>query len=383
MPTGGRFPCGSERTIELMEYGAQYRSRNICSHKAYVPGEQPVSSGEAIKLNTNENPYPPSPEIKNAVLGELESLRLYPNPPAYELRDCISTLHGLSPQQVIVGNGSDDILNLCTRCFSDDNLKVRMLDPSYSLYEVVASLQGSALIRIPFADDAFSVDPESVIGSGANLFFITSPHAPSGREYSVDCFRQILKEFEGIVVIDEAYADFAEQNALCLLDEFSNLIITRTMSKSYSLAGLRVGYGLSSPEVVSVLDQARDVYNVDRLAQVASSACLKDRVYFEKTRNEIIKERERLVSKLNEWKWETSPSGANFVFARPVNASGSTGPAVAKDLFEFLASRRILIRYFPQHERTASHVRISIGNRQDMDILYERLTEWIHQEQQK
>jgi len=143
---------------------------------------------------------------------------------------------------------------------------------------------------------------------------------------------------------------------------------------------LQNGYGLSSPEVVSVLDQARDVYNVDRLAQVAASACLKDRVYFEKTRNEIIKERERLVSKLKEWKWETSPSGANFVFARPVNANGGTGPAVAKDLFEFLDSKRILIRYFPHHERTASHVRISIGNRQDMDILYERLSEWIHQE---
>ena len=366
-----------------MAHGVEYRSRNMLSHKAYVPGEQPVSGGEVIKLNTNENPYPPSPEIKNAILGELESLRLYPNPPAYELRDCISNLHGLSPDQVIVGNGSDDILNLCTRCFSDDTLKVGMLDPSYSLYEVVASLQGSPLIRVPFADDAFSVEPESVIGSGANLFFITSPHAPSGREYSVDCFRQILEEFEGIVVIDEAYADFATQNALSLLEEFSNLIITRTMSKSYSLAGLRVGYGLSSPEVVSVLDQARDVYNVDRLAQVATRACLKDRVYFEETRSEIIKERERLVSTLNEWKWKTFPSGANFVFSQPVSANGAMGPAVAKDLFEFLASRRILIRYFPQHERTSSHVRISIGNRQDMDILYKSLIEWKHQEQPK
>jgi histidinol-phosphate aminotransferase len=366
-----------------MAHGAEYRSRNILSHKAYVPGKQPVSGGETIKLNTNENPYPPSPEIKGAILGELESLRLYPNPPANELRDCISKLHGLSAEQVIVGNGSDDILNLCTRCFSDDNLKVGMLDPSYSLYEVVASLQGSALIRVPFADDAFSVDPESVIGSGANLFFITSPHAPSGREYSVDCFRQILEEFEGIVVIDEAYADFASQNALSLLDEFSNLIITRTMSKSYSLAGLRVGYGLSSPEVVSVLDQARDVYNVDRLAQVAALSCLKDRTYFENTRDQIIKERKRMISKLCEWEWKTCPSGANFVFTRPVNSNSATGPDVAKDLFEFLASRRILIRYFPQHELTSSHVRISVGNRQDMDILYKSLIEWNHQEQPK
>jgi len=366
-----------------MAHGAEYRSRNILSHKAYVPGEQPVTLGEVIKLNTNENPYPPSPKIKDAILGELESLRLYPNPPAYELRDCIAKLHGLSTKQVIVGNGSDDILNLCTRCFSDDKLKVGMLEPSYSLYEVVASLQGSTLIRIPFVDDGFSLEPESVIRSGANLFFITSPHAPSGREYSIDSFRQILEKFQGIVVIDEAYADFASQNALSLLEEFSNLIITRTMSKSYSLAGLRVGYGLSSPEVISVLDQARDVYNVDRLAQAATTACLKDRVYFEETRNEIIKERERLASMLIEWKWKICPSGANFIFTRPLNSNDATGPAIAKDLYEFLASRRILIRYFPQHERTASYVRISIGNRQDMDILYKSLIEWKNQEQPK
>jgi len=366
-----------------MAHGVEYRSRNILSHKAYVPGEQPVSGGEAIKLNTNENPYPPSPKIKGAILAELQALRLYPNSPANELRECISDLHGLAVEQVIVGNGSDDILNLCTRCFSDDRLEVGMLDPSYSLYEVIASLQGSSLTRIPFADDVFSIDPDSVIRSGANLFFITSPHAPSGREYSVDCFRQILKEFEGIVVIDEAYADFAGQNALGLLGEFPNLIITRTLSKSYSLAGLRVGYALSSPELISILDQARDVYNVDRLAQVAALACLKDRTYFENSRDQIIKERKRMISKLSEWKWKTCPSGANFIFTRPVNSNGATGPAVAKDLYEILASRRILIRYFPQHELTSSHVRISIGNREDMDMLFERLIEWKHQEQPK
>jgi len=364
-----------------MAHGPRHLSRSIANHRPYVPGKQPEIGEETVKLNTNENPYPPSPEIKNAILGELESLRLYPNSPSNELRECISGLHGLSAEQVIVGNGSDDLLNLCTRCFSDDNLKVGMLDPSYSLYEVVASLQGSTLIRIPFADDAFSVDPEAVIDSGANLFFITSPHAPSGREYPVDCFRQILKEFEGIVVIDEAYADFAEQNALGLLDEFSNLIITRTMSKSYSLAGLRVGYALASPDLVSILDQAREVYNVDRLAQAAALASLRDRSYFEQTRDSILKERKKFASHLDEWGWKTCPSGANFLFTRPVDSKGGTGREVATDLYDYLTSKNVLIRYFPQHELTSSYLRISIGNAADMNILLETIIEWKTQEQ--
>jgi len=237
------------------------------------------------------------------------------------------------------------------------------------------------LMRIPFADDTFSLDPEAVIDSGANLFFITSPHAPSGREYPVDCFRQILKEFQGILVIDEAYADFAEQNALPLLGEFPNLILTRTMSKSYSLAGLRVGYALASPELVSILDQAREVYNVDRLAQAAALAGLKDRTYFEQTRDSIVKEREKFSFLLDEWGWKTCPSGANFLFTKPIDSKGRTGPEVATDLYDYLTSKNVLIRYFPQHELTSSYLRISIGNAVDMNILVERIIEWKTQEQ--
>jgi histidinol-phosphate aminotransferase len=364
-----------------MELGPRNLSRSIIKHRPYVPGQQPDVGAETVKLNTNENPYPPSPAIRNAILGELEYLRLYPNSPSNELRKCISDLHGLRLDQVIIGNGSDELLNLCTRCFSDDNLKVGMLEPSYSLYEVVASLQGSTLIQIPFADDSFSLTPETVINSGANLFFITSPHAPSGREYSIDCFREILSGYNGVVVIDEAYADFAENNALSLLNEFSNLIITRTMSKSYSLAGLRVGYALASPELVSILDQAREVYNVDRLAQAAALASLTDRNYFRQTRDLILKERKKFLSQLNEWEWKTCESGANFLFTKPIDSKGRTSPKVAANLYEYLTSKNILIRYFPQHELTSSYVRISIGNEPDMNILLERLIEWKTQEQ--
>ena len=363
-----------------MEHGPQL-SRPLTQHHPYVPGKQPEISDGTVKLNTNENPYPPSPQIKNAILGELESLRLYPNSSSNDLRAGIAKLHGLKASQVIIGNGSDDLLNLCTRCFSDEKLKVGMLEPSYSLYEVVASLQGSSLIRIPFDDDAFTINPKSIVDSGANLFFITSPHAPSGQEYSMDCFRHILSEFKGVVVIDEAYADFAGQNALSLLDDYPNLIITRTMSKSYSLAGLRVGYALSSPEIISILDQAREVYNVDRLAQAAALASLNDRSYFEETLTLIVKERRKLAMVLDEWGWKSCPSGANFIFTRPIDFKGESGPEVASDLYDYLSSRNVLTRYFPQHELTSSYVRISIGNSRDMDILLERIIEWKTQEQ--
>ena len=365
-----------------MSRSAKYFSRNIVSHKPYLPGIQPADEEEVIKLNTNENPYPPSPHVKDAVLAELESLRLYPNPPSGQLRKALSDLHGLNQDQVIIGNGSDDVLNLCTRCFADESLSVGMLEPSYSLYEVIASLQGADLHRIPFADDSFSIDPEAVVDSGANLFFITSPHAPSGREYDQNCLRRVVESFDGIVVIDEAYADFATQNAIGLLDEFHNLIITRTLSKSYSLAGMRVGYGLSSPELVSVLDEAREVYNVDRLAQAGAWAALTDRAYFKSTCAKITEEREKLRSLLQEWGWKTCPSGANFLFTLPVDFYGRTGQEVAGNLYEYLASRKILTRYFPHHELTSSYLRISIGNSRDMDILVERLIEWKTQEQQ-
>ena len=363
-----------------MEPGPHNLSRSISSHLPYIPGKQPEFGEKTVKLNTNENPYPASPKAKDAVLAEIDLLRLYPNSSSILLREFLSSFHGTLPEQVILGNGSDDILNLCARCFSDENLRIGILEPSYSLYEVVASLQGSKLIRIPFKNDSFLIDSAQVIASGANLFFLTSPHAPSGREYTNDCLRQILKSFEGIVVVDEAYADFATQNAVSLLGEFSNLIITRTLSKAYSLAGLRVGYGLASSHLISVLDQAREVYNVDRLSQVAALACLKDRPYFQQTRDKILTERELFTSLLNQWEWKTCPSGANFVFTRPVDSEGRSGPEVAKSLYQYLTSQNILIRYFPQHELTSSHVRISIGNSEDMTILKKSLIEWKTQE---
>ena len=353
------------------------------NHSPYIPGEQPKAQNQVVKLNTNENPYPPSSLIRNRVLNEIDKLNLYPNPKSTQLREAIARRHGLSSDQVIVGNGSDDLLNLCVRCFADSKKEIAMLDPSYSLYEVLASIQGANLIGVPFSSDDFAFPLEQVLNLSANLFFLTNPHAPSGLNYDNFLIEEVLDASEGIVVVDEAYADFAQQNAIGLLGKYPNLIITRTFSKSYSLAGLRVGYAMGDPSVIHILDQAREVYNVDRIAQVAAIAALEDQKYFEETKNKIIKGRTQMKSLLDSWGWNTIPSSANFLFCQPIDSHGNTSAKTAHALYEFLNHQGILIRYFPNNKRTESFVRISIGMPEEMSMLVSTIEKWQLQEKQK
>lgn len=357
----------------------KHLSAALLSHKPYTPGIQPNFTERVIKLNTNENPFPPSEKVREKVLSEIESLNLYPSPRSSALRECVANLHSLAENQVIIGNGSDDLLNLCVRCFADENLKVGMLAPSYSLYETLASIQGAKVVGISFANENFELPVEGIVSSGVNLFFLTSPHAPSGKEYGLAELEEVLQGFSGIMVIDEAYADFAGHHAIPLLSKYPNLIITRTLSKSYSLAGLRVGYALASPALVEVLDQAREVYNLDRLAQAGALAALSDREYFQSTQSQIIKLREVLREEFTVLGWHTIPSGANFLFTKP-SRQGETGPEVASDLYEFLHNRGILVRYFPKSHLTESYLRISIGKQAEMRILMDRIREWQTQE---
>ena len=351
-------------------------SENISDHFPYVPGIQPSEAKKVVKLNTNENPYPPSPLISHGIIDQINNLRFYPDSSSLKLRQSIARLHDVHPDQVIVGNGSDDILNLCVRCFSDKTKPVGFYEPSYSLYKVLASLNGSKTCRVSFKDEMFQIDPDSIIQKDTNIFFITTPHAPSGRTYENSIFSAILEKYSGILVLDEAYADFAKNNALELLDRSSRLIITRTLSKSYSLAGLRVGYGVSSKEIISVLNQAREVYNIDRLAQYIAETSLKDRDYFSNNLSKIIKNREKLFLTLQNWGWKTYESGANFLFTRPVDSFGNYGASIAKKAFEFLRENQIFIRYFPEHDLTSSYLRISIGKQEELDMLTECLQKW-------
>ena len=196
-------------------------------------------------------------------------------------------------------------------------------------------------------------------------------------------FSSILKEYAGILVVDEAYADFAPCNAVSLLHQSEKLIITRTLSKSYSLAGLRVGYALASREIVSILDKAREVYNVDRIAQVIAQTALEDRSYFNDIINKIISVREKTYNILIDWQWNTYQSGANFLFTRPVDFDGSTGQQVAEGLYKFLNSKNVFVRYFPDDPLTSSFLRISIGKDEEMDMLINLLRIWKSKEHLK
>ncbi len=360
-----------------------FTAETILNHSPYVPGKQPVRLEKILKLNTNENPYPPTSRVSDTILAQVKQLHRYPNSSAEELRRTIAKLHNVDPDQVIVGNGSDDILNLCVRCFSDKTKSIGMLIPSYSLYEVLGSLQGAEIKKIPYDNEKFDIEPHTIIHSGTNIFFLTSPHAPTGRIYENILFSSILKEYAGILVVDEAYADFAPCNAVSLLHQSEKLIITRTLSKSYSLAGLRVGYALASREIVSILDKAREVYNVDRIAQVIAQTALEDRSYFNDIINKIISVREKTYNILIDWQWNTYQSGANFLFTRPVDFDGSTGQQVAEGLYKFLNRKNVFVRYFPDDPLTSSFLRISIGKDEEMDMLINLLRIWKSKEHLK
>ena len=358
-------------------------SEQVFKHKPYQPGKQPKFSTKTIKLNTNENPYPPSPLVKENLFNQVNQLHLYPESSSKDLRVCIANLHKVDPDQVIIGNGSDDILNLCVRSFSDSSKKVGFFDPSYSLYEVLCSVQGCPTNKISFQNSSFDIDINLITKSGCNLFFVTSPHAPSGRSYENILFSDILKKYKGVFVIDEAYADFAPQNAVNLLKEFDNLIITRTLSKSYSLAGLRVGYGISSKKIISILNRVREVYNTDRLAQHIAKIALTDQEYFSQNTKSIINSRENFYEELQKWGWHTYKSGANFLFTRPIGKDGQFGKSTAQDLHSFLQNEEVFIRYFPYHPLTEAYVRISVGKEKEMDMLLKKLIKWQSKDPQK
>jgi histidinol-phosphate aminotransferase len=347
---------------------------------AYTPGEQPEGSGWT-KLNTNENPYPPSPKVAEAIQRELTDagakLRLYPNPSSQPLREALGKLHGVSAEWVIAGNGSDDILNLLIRVFCGKDRAAGMTVPSYSLYSVLVALQGASLIEVPF-DRSFQLDVGRTAQCGANIFFLTSPNAPSGVGFPTASIADLARRFPGILVVDEAYAPFAAEDAAGLVAEFPRLVVTRSFSKAFSLAGMRLGYALAHPDVIALLDRARDSYNLDRLAQTAALAAIADLPYYQEVISRIIKTREAFVARLRALGWPIHPSETNFVLTEPVNPRGESGAAVAQDLFQFLKERRILVRYFGKHPLTHAALRVTIGTDQEMAVLTAALDLWLN-----
>lgn len=347
---------------------------HIAALHPYVPGDQPQEGGW-IKLNTNECPFPPSPRVEQAVAGEVARLRLYPNPGSADLREALAKHHGVDPAQVIVGNGSDDILSQLMRAYSGPASPTGYMVPSYSLYPVLAATNNTPVREIQY-DRSMELDAEVVAHSGASLFFLTSPNAPTGVAIPTARIAEILATFEGIFVVDEAYGAFAEESAIPLLREHAHLVVVRTFSKSHGLAGLRVGYALGHPDVIAILDKVRDSYNVDRLAQVGAQAALEDEAYTTAILGKVCRNRDHYLAEFSQRGWFTYPSQANFLFVEPFNAKGERGKAVVADLFEFLKERKILVRIFPRHVLTESFVRISIGTEEDMETLHDALADW-------
>ena len=345
----------------------------------YVPGEQPQTQGW-VKLNTNENPYPATPNIAQSIQEQVDSLRLYPEPTSFALRTAIAQKFDLSAEQVIIGNGSDNILDMITRSFVGLGQAGHTV-PSYSLYPVVVAMSGGDVLNISFKEN-MELPVDAITKTPASVFFLTNPNSPTGVCFSLESIEEILKKIKGILVVDEAYIDFGGQSAAILLKTYDNLIVVRTFSKSYSLAGLRVGYALASSEIIQVLDRVRDAYNVDRIAQTIAQVALEDYAHFQTNSQKIIQSRSRSEAFFQSLDWFTYPSAANFLFTQPKNAHGITGPEVAVSLFEYMKSQKILVRYFGSHPLTCSFLRVSIGTDNQMKIFNQGVESWLKLEQQ-
>ena len=352
---------------------------HVASLHAYTPGLQPTEPGW-VKLNTNECPYPPSPRVADAIRRELgddgSSLRLYPNPKSMPLRAAVARLHALREENVCIGNGSDDILTMLVRAFCSDAAPLGFTVPSYSLYPVLVEIQDGR-VEVIELDRSMRLPVERICASSSRAFVLTSPNAPTGVGFSNAELERVLAGYRGLFVVDEAYAAFAREHAAPLLARHRNLVVVRTLSKAYALAGIRVGYALADASVIDVLDRVRDSYNVSRLSQVAAMAAIEDQEYFESLVARVVATRDAFVADLTgRRKWFTYDSQANFVFTEPANARGETGPDVARSAYEHLVASKVLVRYFPKHALTAAFLRISVGTDDEMHVLRERLDEW-------
>lgn len=340
-------------------------SRKAASVIPYVPGEQPRDR-RYVKLNTNENPYPPSPAVAEALRAfDPDALRLYPDPTSRALREALADYFGLAPENFFVGNGSDEILAFCFQAFFDPDPAPPVLFPdiTYSFYPVYAALYDIPYRTVPL-DAGFAVPVEALLAPCGGVV-LPNPNAPTGRDLPLsDIARIAAAHPEQAVVLDEAYVDFGAESAVRLLAAHDNLLVVQTMSKSRSLAGLRLGYAIGSPELVEGLERVRDSFNsytIDRVAQVAAVAALSDGDWFERTRAAIVGTREKTALHLAGLGFDVVPSSANFLFARHPAMDGGR-------LYEALKERGILVRYF-RKPRIDGHVRITVGTPEEMDAL--------------
>ncbi len=345
---------------------SSYFRKNIDRMAGYVPGEQP-QDGAYIKLNTNENPYPPSPKVLAALKEAVdEKLRLYPDPNATTVKEKVSEIFGTRPERVLVGNGSDELLTIIIRSFVGEGDKVVYPYPTYLLYKILSDIQNGMVCTVNFLED-YSL-PEEIVRKGASIIFICNPNSPSGTMVSVDDVSNIAGKTESVIVVDEAYVDFANDNCLRLVDEYPNLIILRTLSKSYSLAGMRLGFAVAQEGLINGMMKVKDSYNIDRLSIAAAIAALGDQETFRGNISKIKRTRERLMVSLNQLGFYVYPSQTNFVMVKCASS------LVAKDIYARLKEQKILIRYIDE-PRLDDCLRITVGTDGEIDTLLEKMEE--------
>lgn len=345
---------------------SRYWSRTIQNIKPYVPGEQPKDR-TYIKLNTNENPYPPSPRVIEAIRNAAdEALRLYPDPAGEELRETIAQYCRLSGKNVFMGNGSDELLAFSFPAFFEPRGKpVLFADVTYSFYPVYAAFFNTNYHLIP-VDEALNIAEDGYYLDNGGII-IANPNAPTGKGVSLETIEAILKGNESsVVILDEAYVDFGGESSVQLINDYQNLLVIKTLSKSHSLAGLRVGYALGNEDLVEGIIRVKDSFNsytVDRLALAGAREAIKDDAYFQATRSKIIQTRERVSARLIEMGFTVIPSQANFIFT-------SSGECHGSILFQRLRESGILVRYFDK-PKIDNFIRVTIGTDDEMDRFLE------------
>jgi histidinol-phosphate aminotransferase len=333
----------------------------VLALEGYVPGEQPAPGTPVIKLNTNENPYPPSPRVLEAVRTlSAHALRRYPPPMADDFRAAASRVLGVPVDAILAGNGSDDILTIATRTFLDPGDTLAFPEPTYSLYPILARLQDARVATMPWGP-GWSLPTEALLATRARAIYLANPNAPSGTVVPVAAVEALARSFEGLLLVDEAYVDFADDNCLDLALRMANVVVTRTLSKAYSLAGVRFGFAVAAPSLIAEMAKVKDSYNCDALSNVAAAAAIADQDYARSTWTKIRAERQRLTRELEARGWTVLPSQANFVLA---TAPGGR----AREWQAQLKARGVLVRFFDA-PGLDDKLRITVGTGEDTDAL--------------
>lgn len=326
--------------------------KNIEDLEGYTPGEQPEGAG-VIKLNTNESPYPPSPRVRAAVRRELASLRLYPDPAARELRRIAAAAYRVRPGNVMAGNGSDELLSILMRCYVGEGDGVAYPVPTYSLYPTLVAIQDGRSLEVPYPED-FAI-PSALFSQAARVTILCNPNAPSGTLAPVGEVARLARSVDGVLIVDEAYMDFADrdESAIALVERVPNLAVLRTFSKSFSLAGMRVGLAFGAEDVVRNMAKVKDSYNLCRISLAAASAALQDMDWMRRNVRRIQGTRKTLVRGLRKLGFAVHPSQANFVMAR-------LGGDSLRWLHDGLRERGVLVRFFDTPE-LRSMIRVTVG----------------------